>query len=268
MFTSLAEAQGVQIGAAVIVLFLLLVAESTSSFFELFKNRKARAAHVGRNLAIGLMNSVLVAAFFVTAWTITTTWVSDNSVGVLNWLVPETLPIVHVVLAVLLLDCWTYWWHRINHIVPFFWRFHKVHHSDTKMDVSTAHRFHSGEIILSSLFRIPVYVIIGATLWEVVVYETIMFAIVQFHHSNISVGEKLDSLLRILIVTPHMHKVHHSKKRVETDSNYSSMLSVWDRIGRSFRMSNPKEIQFGLEDSPQPDTIGSMLSHPFKKEQE
>lgn len=264
MFTSLAEAQGIQVAAAVALLFTFLIWETAGSFFHMFRSSQDRARHVGRNLLVGLINSVLVAAFFVTAWTLVTTWATNNGFGLLNWLLPESAEVLHVVLAVVLLDCWTYWWHRINHIVPFFWRFHKVHHSDTKMDVSTAHRFHTGEIALSSLFRIPVYAILGVTLWEVVVYETIMFAIVQFHHSNISVGSRVDSFLRLFIVTPNMHKVHHSKIKAETNSNYSSMLSVWDRIGRSFRISDPASIEFGLEESPEKDSLGSIFKFPFQ----
>ncbi len=265
MFTTLVEAQQFQVGAAFVVLFFLLIWESLASFFTLFVSREDRAVHLVRNLVVGLLNSVVVALFFVSTWTLVTNWTAENQFGLLNVLIPDSMPLLHVVLGVLMLDFWTYLWHRLNHVVPFFWRFHKVHHSDTKMDVSTAHRFHTGEIILSSLFRIPVYAILGVTLWEVVVYETIMFAIVQFHHSNISIGNSLDRILRVFIVTPNMHKVHHSRIRNETDSNYSSMLSIWDRLGRSFRMSDPTAIQFGLDEESAGNTLGSIFTLPFKK---
>ncbi len=89
----------------------------------------------------------------------------------------------------------------------------------------------------------------GIQVWEIVVYETMLLAVIQFHHANLGLPVKLDQLLHCFIVTPAMHKVHHSRWRLETDSNYSSLLSIWDRIFRSFRLrDDPRTIQFGLDD--------------------
>jgi sterol desaturase/sphingolipid hydroxylase (fatty acid hydroxylase superfamily) len=98
----------------------------------------------------------------------------------------------HALGAVLLLDFWMYIWHRINHVILFLWRFHRVHHHDPKMDMTTASCFHSGEIILSSLLRLGVIVLAGVHLWELVLYETVMFAVVQFHHANVALPDGLD----------------------------------------------------------------------------
>ena len=100
-----------------------------------------------------------------------------------------------------------YWWHRLNHRVAFFWRFHRTHHSDPRMDVTTANRFHFGEIFFSSLLRIPLIMLLGLHFSELVLYETAMFLVVQLHHANIGLPEKLDRFLRMMIVTPYIHKV-------------------------------------------------------------
>jgi sterol desaturase/sphingolipid hydroxylase (fatty acid hydroxylase superfamily) len=150
---------------------------------------------------------------------------------------------------VFLLDAWTYGWHWLNHRVPFFWRFHRWHHADRAMDVTTASRFHTGEIVLSSVFRVPVLALIGCSLGELALYELLLFAVVQFHHANIALPDRLDRGLRLVIVTPALHKVHHSVVRAESDSNYSSLFSWWDRVFRTLRLvREPRRIVFGVEE--------------------
>lgn len=174
-----------------------------------------------------------------------------------------------MIVAILLLDFWTYWWHRLNHRIPFLWRFHSVHHTDPKMDVTTASRFHFGEIILSSILRIPVLLLIGAEIWQLAIYEAMLFAVVQFHHANIVLPDWLDRFLRIVIVTPAMHKIHHSRIQKETDSNYTSLFSWSDRVFGSFRLREGQEdmrgINFGLDDhdSAEKQSVWGMLKTPF-----
>jgi len=114
----------------------------------------------------------------------------------------------------------------MNHRLPFFWRFHRTHHSDPKMDVTTAHRFHFGEIIFSSLFRVPIILLLGLRLEELVVYETAMFVIVQLHHANVGLPAQLDRLLRLLIVTPA------SASLLCQDVNSSASVAVVIGLGR------------------------------------
>lgn len=248
--------------------------ESIHPFFGFFARKgRQRIRHVALNLVMGAINSLAVALVFVALWLWAAEWAFANDFGLLNQLSIST-PIpgwLRALFAVLILDAWTYCWHRLNHRIPFLWRFHKVHHSDPNMDVTTATRFHIGEIILSSLLRIPLILVFGIYVWELVLYETIMFAVVQFHHANIGLPAALDRFLRMFIVTPNMHKVHHSKIRIETDSNYSSLLSIWDRIGRSFRLrANPQEIEFGLEgiDQAAADSLPSLLKMPATPDQD
>lgn len=262
-----------QIGEAQVIAYIVGLAlfvgwESLHPFFDFFRSAgKKRTGHIIRNLVLGGLNSLVIALVFVTAWVATSIWAQEHGWGLLNLLSEAGLPSwAHAVGAVLLLDAWTYVWHRANHVIPFLWRFHRVHHADLRMDVSTASRFHVGEIILSSVLRIPLIAVLGVYAWELLLYETIMFAVVQFHHANIGVAPGLDRALRAVIVTPAMHKVHHSRLRPETDSNYSALFSVWDRLARTFRLrEDPHEIDFGLDafDDPAADTLTGLLKMPL-----
>ncbi|MFH2113959.1 MAG: sterol desaturase family protein [Spirochaetota bacterium] len=149
-------------------------------------------------------------------------------------------------LTLLLLDIWTYWWHRFNHTIPFLWRFHRAHHTDTERGATSAYRFHPGEIIMSSILRIPLIPALGLKPEGLLWYEVILSVSVVFHHSNISVGTRVDSMIRLVIVSPIMHKLHHSVKPREFSSNYSSTLSVWDRLFGSWTETDKlEEIQLG-----------------------
>jgi sterol desaturase/sphingolipid hydroxylase (fatty acid hydroxylase superfamily) len=262
------QLQDIQVVATVAGLALFLIWESALPFFDFFRRRTARrGAHVLRNLVLGGINSAAIVLGFAALWLWAATWAESHGFGIMNWLRSEfALPLwAHTLGAILLLDAWTYVWHRLNHIVPFFWRFHRVHHADRMMDVSTASRFHIGEIILSSAFRVPLIALFGVYLPELLLYETLMFVVVQFHHANIGLGVGLDRSLRTFIVTPAMHKVHHSRLQPETDSNFSAFLSIWDRIGRTFRLrADPREIEFGLVEFDQDryETLRGLLAMP------
>lgn len=256
--------------AMLVVLALLLLWESAHPFFEYFRARpRERGRHLLRNLLLGGLNALVVTVVFVGLWGLTATWASEAGFGLLHWLDLPLWP--HAAGAVVGLDLWMYLWHRINHEIPFLWRFHRIHHHDPRMDVTTANRFHTGEIVLSSLLRIPVIALLGVHLWELVLYEGLMFAVVQFHHANIGLPDWLDRALRAVIVTPDMHKVHHSRWQPETDSNYSSLFSLWDRIGRTFRLrSDPSTLNFGLEgwDGEEDQSFLGMLRGPLKGDAE
>jgi len=251
----------------ILTLLLLLIWEGYAPFFPFFRHRiKKRAHHALRNFLLTIMNAIMISLLFIGSWAMASDYAAGHQYGLLNQL---SLPNwQEALIAVLLFDAWTYWWHRFNHVIPFFWRFHRVHHSDPKMDVTTSNRFHIGEICLSSIIRIPLIMLFGAELWHIALYEALMFPVVQFHHANIGLPPKLDRFLRIFIVTPHMHKVHHSRYHKETNSNYTSMLSIWDRVFGSFRLSkDPSTIQFGLKhfDDDNKQSVLGMLATPAGK---
>ncbi len=209
-----------------------------------FGQREGRWRHAAHNLAIALFNTVVLGLVFASLTMTVVGWAEDHHFGLLN-AIGVSRPL-RFLLALVLLDGWMYVWHRANHVIPFLWRFHRMHHSDRHMDVTTATRFHLGEHIGSSVLRLGLIPLAGFEVWNLVVYDTLVLAITQFHHADISLG-RWDGWLRLFIVTPDMHKVHHSDWRPETDSNYSTVLSMWDRLARSFRMrSDPKTLVFGL----------------------
>ncbi len=237
--------------ASIGVLLVLFSWESAQPFFGLFAGSphpwRARFRHAATNIGIGVLNGLAIRFGFLALWAATMRWTAEQGVGLLNWL--PVAPSVRWLPALLLLDAWTYTWHRLNHTVPFFWRFHRLHHSDRAMDVTTANRFHFGEITLSSLFRVPVLAIIGCRLDELALYEVLLFAVVQFHHANVGLPEWLDRALRLVIVTPHLHKVHHSVVVAEQNANFSSLFSWWDRVARTFRLApDLSAVVFGVDD--------------------
>ncbi|NNE91506.1 MAG: sterol desaturase family protein [Verrucomicrobiales bacterium] len=252
------------------VLVLLLTWEGFRPFLPFFRGKaKQRAIHLLRNTVLGVINAAMTSLGFVLLWAWAADWAWSRGFGLLNWISLSAW--MEFAIAVLLLDFWTYWWHRWNHRVPFLWRFHRVHHADPRMDVTTANRFHFGEIILSSLLRVPVLMLIGAQLWHLAIYETLLFAVVQFHHANVALPPWLDRGLRIVTVTPAMHKVHHSRIPSETDSNYTSLFSIWDRLFGSFRLRRDLHgIDFGLNgyDSVKVQTVWGMAKTPFQPKPE
>jgi len=166
--------------------------------------------------------AAIAAAFFAQA----------HQIGLLNhvsW--PQW---VKVVVALLVLDLAIWVQHLASHKIPMFWRLHQVHHADRDIDVTTAVRFHPVEIALSMLWKIVVVVPLGAPPLAVFLFEVILNACAMFNHANIALPAWLDGALRLVIVTPDMHRVHHSVKHREHDSNYGFNLSVWDRLFRTY----------------------------------
>jgi sterol desaturase/sphingolipid hydroxylase (fatty acid hydroxylase superfamily) len=247
---------------AAVTLAALWTIESVA---PMFLGRRHRFSHVAANLALAGINAVIASAFAFAILGVTE-WARARSFGLLN-LAP--LPgWLHWLGAILLFDCWQYWWHRFNHRAPFLWRFHAVHHSDAEMDASSGVRFHTGEMVLSFLARLVVLPILGLTLPELLLYETISLPIILFHHSNLGISERFDRCLRWLIVTPRMHYVHHSRWQPETDSNYTSLLSIWDRLFGSFRLRDqPAGISLGLDNYEEREwrRLPGMLAAPFRK---
>lgn len=135
-----------------------------------------------------------------------------------------------IIFDLILLDCWIYFWHRANHAIPLLWRFHEVHHLDEALDVSSALRFHFGEVILSSLMRAMIILLLAVPITSVIIFEVLVTVAAMFHHSNIRLPQWLEVPLSYVIVTPSIHFLHHHALREDTDSNYATGFSVWDRI--------------------------------------
>jgi sterol desaturase/sphingolipid hydroxylase (fatty acid hydroxylase superfamily) len=256
---------GFKIGSAALVLAVLWVLESWIPLFPHFKGQTwARLRHAGGHFFLGLLNTALLSLTLSGATIAVAQMVAEHQWGLTPYI---NAPLgVKTLVVLLLFDLWMYIWHRLNHLLPFFWRFHRVHHSDPEMDATTALRFHPGEIFLSGVFRLGILVLLGMELWQLALYEAILLPVILFHHSNVAVPERLDRLLRVVLVTPWMHWVHHSDWQPETDSNFSSVLSIWDRLCGTLRLKkDPYAIRYGLKEYRSPDwlNVRGMLVMPF-----
>jgi sterol desaturase/sphingolipid hydroxylase (fatty acid hydroxylase superfamily) len=231
----------------------------------MYTGRGRRIRHALSNLGLGLINTVVVALPFATLMYGVTEWARAEEFGLMRWIVVPAW--AGWVLVLILFDAWMYVWHRLNHRVPLLWQFHAVHHTDREMDATSAFRFHTGEIAFSSVARLAVLPLLGMTMPQLLAYELVLLPVILFHHSNVRVPRAWDTTLRYLIVTPWMHWVHHSHERAETNSNYASVLSVWDRLFRTYRFRpDPEAIQQGLRDEDggaRWRTLPQMLLSPF-----
>ncbi len=251
----------------VVILISLIVWETVGPCFRYFVKRPAkRLRHGAINIGFGIINAIIIGVVFVTGWEAAARWSLKADFGLLRWI--ELSPWIEGIIAVLVFDVFTYWWHRFNHTIPFLWRFHRVHHSDAEMDVTTANRFHFGEIVMSSVLRVPLMFLLGADLWMLALYELLMFPVVQFHHANIRLPDPVEKAFRAVFASPVMHKIHHSDLMKETNSNYTSFFSFWDRLFGTFRMREHYEmIQLGLKEfrEPEDEQFLGMLKIPFRK---
>jgi sterol desaturase/sphingolipid hydroxylase (fatty acid hydroxylase superfamily) len=169
-------------------------------------------------------------------------------------------------LAFLLLDYTNYLWHQLNHRIPWLWRFHNVHHTDLDMDVSTAWRFHVGEVLLSVIFRGGMVAVAGAPAGTVLLYEVLYEGATAFHHSNLRIPIHIERQLSKVIVTPRVHGIHHSIVQRETNSNYAVIFNLWDRLHQTIRLNIPQEeIVIGVPSfmNPAEQTPAYLLALPF-----
>jgi sterol desaturase/sphingolipid hydroxylase (fatty acid hydroxylase superfamily) len=178
-------------------------------------------------------------------------------------------PLVELVLAILILDFAIWAQHLITHKVPLFWRFHRVHHADRDMDVTTGFRFHPVEILASMGLKVGLVYLLGPSALAVLLFELLLSATSLFNHANLALPAPLDRALRLVLVTPDMHRVHHSIRREEHDSNYGFCLSLWDRIFRTHvphPLTGHEAMTVGLEwQDGRPAKLAWALGSPFRR---
>ena len=230
--------------AAVTGLGLFLVLEYAFPLRP-FVDSKARRFFI--NLGLILLNVAIVLALYGDLFPRLCRFVTAHRIGLFNLFslgrVEKTL------LSVVVLDAATYLWHVANHAYALLWRFHRVHHSDPDLDVTTAFRFHWGEILASSFWKIGLVLLFGINVAGLLLFETLLLFAAQFQHSNLRLSGSLDRVLRWVFATPAMHQLHHSWVREESDSNYATIFSAWDRITGTYRCAAPPN-RIGLEDYP------------------
>ena len=195
-------------------------------------------------------------------------WVTENNYGLLNY--GQFLPLsLYIIFGVLFLDLiGAYLPHYVQHKVKFLWKIHLVHHSDHKVDTTTANRHHPFESVVRYLFTLLGVAILGANMGLVFLYQSLSVVLSQFNHANINISPKIDKFLSFFIVTPNMHKVHHHYVMPYTDSNYGNIFSFWDRLFGTFKSLNPSKIIYGVDtffNEKENESIKSLLLRPFEE---
>jgi sterol desaturase/sphingolipid hydroxylase (fatty acid hydroxylase superfamily) len=219
------------------------------------------------NLGLAFLNMVLMRFTVGSLAYMSAVMAAGHGYGLLNmW---QASNVLSIMATLLLLDFAIYCQHIVMHKWPLLWRLHKIHHTDLEFDATTAVRFHPLEIVLSMLYKAVCIVLIGGNPEAIVVFEIILNGAATFNHSNVRISEKVDKTLRWLLITPDMHRIHHSAESTERDSNYGFSVSCWDRLCKTYT-AEPKQSQttmtIGLNAYRKQDELGFMqcLLIPFK----
>jgi sterol desaturase/sphingolipid hydroxylase (fatty acid hydroxylase superfamily) len=225
----------------IITFSLLFVGEHLLPFFSY---QKPLYKQVGFNLGLGLVNTLLSAITIGIAYT----WIFDNPSSVT--LIATNWPLlVQFLISFTFLELYIYSWHRANHEIPFLWGFHKLHHTDTTLNSSSAFRFHTIEVLLSQIPRMGLVWLVGIPFQMFVIYEMIFTVQNIIQHSNINLPYKIDTALSSVVITPNLHRLHHSDYVTETNSNYATVLSIWDKLfGTLRKRTSYKTIRFGIQE--------------------
>jgi sterol desaturase/sphingolipid hydroxylase (fatty acid hydroxylase superfamily) len=253
-------------GAAAAFFVLLLILETR---FPLRQPKRSKVKRFVINVAVSGL-ALSSGAFVVAPIALTLLALSsETSFGLLHIL---PLPAAaEFGVGFLLMDLTFYYWHRANHSIPFFWRFHNVHHVDPDLDVSTSFRFHFGEVLYSVGFRAVQVYLIGVSLFTYLVYELVFQCATMFHHSNVRLPIRAERWLNKIIVTPRMHGIHHSMVKDETNSNYSVIFRWWDWVHRTLRLNvNQSDVVIGVPAycNPEDNKLLNLLVLPFRKQRE
>jgi sterol desaturase/sphingolipid hydroxylase (fatty acid hydroxylase superfamily) len=221
------------------------------------------------NISLGIIDALMVR-LLLPGITIAAAVLAENlKFGLFHWTI---MPLWIVLpLSIMMFD-WAIWLqHLITHKVHFLWRLHRVHHSDIDFDVTTGIRFHPLEILLSLIYKAAFILLLGLPAWIVFVCEVILNAMAVFSHANLRIIPGVERILRVLIVTPDMHRIHHSIQPHETDSNYGNFLSIWDRLFNTYRsepLGGQQQMEIGLEYSQneKPTQLPWSLLNPFLRQ--
>ena len=234
------------------------------SIIPLYRFRNRRVRHAMPNVALTLMLVITNLSL-----SFSSAYLADfsvrNAIGLFPFLGLQYF--AQIIFGVLALDLFAYFAHVLLHKSWLGWQFHRVHHSENAVDVTTAFRQHPGETVWRILWQLAAIVVFGIPLWVVIVYLIFSGLNAELEHANIRVNPQIDRLLRLLVVTPNMHKVHHSRNQRETDSNYSNIFSIWDRLFGTYTSAiDFGRLKYGLDgfDVKERQTLTGLLKMPFK----
>jgi sterol desaturase/sphingolipid hydroxylase (fatty acid hydroxylase superfamily) len=234
-------------------------------YYPLFRHSFRRYRHAGVNLLF-LLTTIVLNLIFGLVTIAACSYVSTQHIGIINWF---NLPgWVSILTGLLLGDLFgQYLPHYIMHKVKWMWKFHMIHHSDTHVDVTTGTRHHPGEWLVRETFMILGVFVMGMPVWLYFLYRSVSALFTHFNHANIIVPEWIDKPISWIFVSPNMHKVHHHYERPFTDSNYSNIFSLWDRLFGTFRYTNPRSLRYGLDvlADEKDEQLGYLFKIPFDK---
>jgi len=231
--------------------------------------RQGLARRLLVNLSISALAIGTAAALVQPASAIALEYISNRGFGLLSWI--EFPAAVRFAAGFVLLDLTFYYWHLANHKIPLLWRFHNVHHIDRDLDVSTAFRFHFGEVAMSAGFRVLQIILLGVSPVEFAVYGLVFQANTLFHHSNVRLPLMAERWLNLILVTPRMHGIHHSEIRRENNSNFSVVFPWWDGLHRTLRLNVPQsQIVIGIPGfaAVADGRLGEALLMPFRRQRD
>lgn len=219
------------------------------------------------NIGMLVLSSILLRVAFPLAATGVALYAETKGIGLFPAL--GLSPLTAGLLSFILLDLAIWGEHWASHRLPILWHVHKVHHADQGLDVTTALRFHPVEILFSMLWKSLVVLLLGAPAVSVLIFEIVLNGAAMFNHANLRLPAAFERALRLLVVTPDMHRMHHSVKRAETDSNYGFNLSIWDRLFRTYTPPNDEGLVIGLPGhrDGRPASLLWSLMMPFRRDQ-
>lgn len=249
----------------VIIIAFMAIFMTLERFLPYFEHSKWRSKQRWRNLGIVGIAFVLNAltGAFITGAII---WAQQNHFGLMRLLLPDSSWLA-IVLGMFLVDLNSYVFHRLYHRVPFLWRIHRVHHADTELDATSALRLHPFEFLIQAFSQLTVLPLLGVSLTSFVLYFTFALPWFLLNHSNIKFPAWFEKYASWLLVTPNWHRVHHSAYRPETDSHYSDIFTIWDRLFGTAGKADVEKMTFGIEKFRDngDQTVGGMLKMPFKE---
>ncbi len=242
-------------------LTLFFLIEQAVPLFSLTYNR---TKHTLQNLFFTL-TTVIINFAMAGILVLSAKWVTNNHFGIINWLdMPLWATIIVGLMLMDLVGAWLVHW--VEHNVKFLWQFHVIHHTDQHVDTTTANRHHPGESVMRFLFTTAAVWIVGAPIWLVFLYQTCSLVLSQWNHSNMKMPESVDRILRLVVCTPNMHRVHHHYRQPYSDTNYGNIFSFWDRIFGTYSVVENTKLKYGVDtymDKKEADSIGFLLKLPF-----
>ncbi len=227
--------------------------------------RRNKMSHALVNLGFTVMH-LIIHTFLAIFIVMLSDWCRNQEWGMVYWFNARVWG--SIIIGVLALDFSSWLVHWVMHKNAYLWRYHLIHHSDNKVDVTTGLRHHPGDSLLRGIFFLLLIFISGAPMYSVMIYQTLVVVTTAFTHANISLPAWLDKTLSYILVSPNMHKVHHHWKQPYTDSNYGAVFSIWDRIFRTFTTLHPSKIKYGLDryyPNEKDEDFLSLMKDPFIK---